>query len=61
VQGTAEQQADVAARCVAADPSHGELWCSVSKATGNRRLDKEVILRKVVAQHFAPDAAAAAE
>jgi hypothetical protein len=56
LQGTPELQADVVARCKAAAPAHGEMWCSVSKKTENRRLDKEAILRKVVAQYFASTA-----
>jgi hypothetical protein len=59
-QGTPELQADVVARCKAAAPAHGEMWCSVSKKTENRRLDKEAILRKVVAQYFANSTATAA-
>jgi hypothetical protein len=55
-QGTPELQADVVARCKAAAPAHGEMWCSESKKTENRRLDKEAILRKVVAQNFASTA-----
>lgn len=51
-QGTPEQATDVRTRCAAAEPSHGELWCSVSKRMENRRLSSEAILLKVVAEKF---------
>jgi len=35
--GKKEAQEDVKQRCVAAEPTHGELWCKVSKAMPNRR------------------------
>jgi len=31
IHGTAEQQEDVKKRCIAAEPSHGPLWCKYSK------------------------------
>jgi len=31
LHGTVEQQEDVKKRCIAAEPSHGALWCSYSK------------------------------
>ena len=39
--------------CLAAEPKHGELWCSVSKATEYRRSGTESILKKVVEKIFA--------
>jgi pre-mRNA-processing factor 6 len=35
--GTPELQQDIRVRCVAAEPKHGELWCSIMKETSNRR------------------------
>lgn len=46
------------ARCVAAEPTHGELWTSISKMTKNRRLEKSAILKEVVAAYFAEGAIA---
>ena len=43
-------------RCVAAAPCHGEQWCSIAKATENRRLSKDAILQKVVAAYYAAPA-----
>jgi len=37
-------------KCVQADPKHGELWVSVSKALGNEQLKPLDILRKVGSQ-----------
>ncbi|CBN74157.1 pre-mRNA splicing factor, putative [Ectocarpus siliculosus] len=53
-QGTDVERTDVLGRCVAADPSHGELWKSISKTntTEKQRFDKASILRKVVAAYF---------
>jgi pre-mRNA-processing factor 6 len=45
--GTEEAQQQVVARCVEADPRHGEKWTSVSKAVENSRLKTEEILKKV--------------
>lgn len=35
IHGNAEQQKNVLNRCVAAEPKHGEIWCSVSKNIKN--------------------------
>lgn len=35
--GTTEAQADVKQKCIAAEPKHGEIWCSVTKALSKRR------------------------
>ncbi|CAM9131911.1 unnamed protein product [Ectocarpus sp. 4 AP-2014] len=53
-QGNDVERTDVLGRCVAADPSHGKLWTSISKTNTNdkRRLDKASILRKVAATYF---------
>jgi pre-mRNA-processing factor 6 len=47
VFGTAEQQDDVLQRCVAADPHHGELWCTVAKDPNHWRLKTDEILKCV--------------
>jgi len=39
-----EQQSEVRQHCVNAEPHHGELWCSVSKAINNWRLKTADIL-----------------
>ena len=52
--GLPEQHAALLARCVIADPRHGELWQSVSKAVGNLRLKTHDILPKVAALVSAP-------
>jgi pre-mRNA-processing factor 6 len=49
-QGAEEERAAVAKRCVDADPTHGEIWTSVSKRVENWRCDKETLLKKVVAR-----------
>jgi len=49
-QGTPAEQEALLARCVAAEPSHGELWCTVAKKTENRRCKTDVVLKKVVAK-----------
>eukprot|EP00614_Pseudopedinella_elastica_P016698 CAMPEP_0172649228 /NCGR_PEP_ID=MMETSP1068-20121228/241681_1 /TAXON_ID=35684 /ORGANISM="Pseudopedinella elastica, Strain CCMP716" /LENGTH=985 /DNA_ID=CAMNT_0013463579 /DNA_START=45 /DNA_END=3002 /DNA_ORIENTATION=- len=49
--GTAETQADVRQRCLAAEPKYGEVWCAVSKAPKNRRLPRDQVL-EVAAQTF---------
>jgi pre-mRNA-processing factor 6 len=35
--GTPEQQANIKERCIAADPHHGELWCTILKQMSNHR------------------------
>lgn len=47
--GTAESQAAVLAKAVAADPHHGERWVRVSKAVANAHQPVDVLLKKVVA------------
>jgi len=39
-----EQQTEVRQHCVNAEPHHGELWCSVSKAINNWKLKTGDIL-----------------
>ncbi|CAM8890984.1 unnamed protein product [Rhodiola kirilowii] len=46
--GNEDTQKDVINRCVAAEPKHGEIWQSVSKAVENSHLPVEAILKKVV-------------
>ena len=46
--GTEEEKAEALKRCLEADPTHGELWTSISKQVENWRLSKEIILKKVV-------------
>lgn len=38
-----------AARCVAADPRHGEKWTAVSKNPANAHKDTEAVLKEVAA------------
>lgn len=45
---TSAEASAVLQQCVAADPRHGELWCSVSKQTANRRNDTATLLKKVI-------------
>lgn len=45
--GSEEQQQEVQKRCVAADPHHGEHWCSVSKFIHNWRKKTPEILQLV--------------
>ena len=49
----------VLARCVAADPHHGELWCSVSKVTEFRHADTATVLKRVVEKLLSQGKAAA--
>ena len=35
--GTKEAQAEIKQKCIAAEPKHGEIWCSVTKAMSKRR------------------------
>ncbi|XP_018318977.1 pre-mRNA-processing factor 6 isoform X2 [Agrilus planipennis] len=44
LHGTPEQQAEVKQRCLAAEPHHGELWCSISKNIKNWCYSTEQIL-----------------
>lgn len=46
--GSSNLAEDVLQRCVAAEPHHGEVWCSVSKQTEYRRKDIATILKRVV-------------
>jgi pre-mRNA-processing factor 6 len=52
--GGPEAAADVARRCAAADPRHGERWTAVSKDPKNAHQPCEAILRKVAAELEAP-------
>lgn len=52
--GTAEQQQSVISRCVEADPAHGEIWTTVSKADENATMKAEQILKKA-AEKTNPD------
>lgn len=45
--GTSEKQNEVKQRCLATEPHHGELWCSVSKNIQNWCLSMEQILAAV--------------
>jgi pre-mRNA-processing factor 6 len=45
--GSAEQQADVVSRCVAAEPHHGERWQRLAKDPANAHQGPEVLLKKV--------------
>ncbi len=47
--GGAEAAAEVAKRCAAAEPRHGERWQRVAKAPANAHLPLDAILKKVVA------------
>lgn len=47
LHGTPEQLEDVKQRCLASEPHHGELWCSVSKNIKNWSLNTEQILLAV--------------
>lgn len=49
LRGDSASQADVLTRFNDADPHHGELWCSVAKAHGNRGLPRDEVLRRCVA------------
>lgn len=40
------QTEEIVAKCVHADPHHGELWVSISKKTENRHCDSATILKK---------------
>eukprot|EP00628_Pelagophyceae_sp_CCMP2097_P003699 CAMPEP_0184088358 /NCGR_PEP_ID=MMETSP0974-20121125/6184_1 /TAXON_ID=483370 /ORGANISM="non described non described, Strain CCMP2097" /LENGTH=1023 /DNA_ID=CAMNT_0026391069 /DNA_START=75 /DNA_END=3143 /DNA_ORIENTATION=+ len=42
--GTELERDDVKARCVAAEPAHGELWCSISKDPKHARADAAATL-----------------
>jgi len=45
--GTSEAQEEVLKECIECEPSHGELWCSVSKQVPNWRMTSEEILKTV--------------
>ena len=45
--GSTANAESVLARCVAAEPNRGELWCAVSKLTEYRRKDIATVLKKV--------------
>lgn len=47
LHGTKEQQQEVKQRCLATEPHHGELWCSISKDIRNVRLSNEQLLEAV--------------
>ncbi|KAI0981018.1 hypothetical protein GJ496_011680 [Pomphorhynchus laevis] len=47
LEGDEEKQAKVKKECVEAEPRHGSLWCSVSKAIKNWKLKNLEILLKV--------------
>ena len=48
--GSDAEKAQVLKKCLEADPTHGELWTSISKRVENWRLSKETVLKKVVAK-----------
>jgi hypothetical protein len=48
------------ARCVAAEPNRGELWCAVAKATEYRRADTATVMKRVVERMYQADADAPA-
>lgn len=48
--GSPESVADVMARCIAAEPHHGERWQKVSKDLSNAHSKTEAILKKVVVE-----------
>lgn len=50
---TSPEALAVLQQCVAADPRHGELWCSVSKQTVNRRQDTATLLKKIIVEKIA--------
>lgn len=54
LHGTPETQADIKQRCIAAEPHHGELWCSVSKNVRNWCLGFEQIMTLTAAQVIVP-------
>jgi pre-mRNA-processing factor 6 len=46
--GNADSQKDVLARCVKADPHHGERWQRVAKDVKNAHQPVDVLLKRVV-------------
>ncbi|KAJ8980959.1 hypothetical protein NQ317_013411 [Molorchus minor] len=54
LHGTKEQQEEVKQRCLAAEPHHGELWCSVSKDIKNIGLNTEQTLLAVAKEVAIP-------
>jgi pre-mRNA-processing factor 6 len=55
VDGAEPEQEDVASRCAAAEPAHGELWTSVSKDPRHARLDVVARLKLAAARIRAAD------
>ena len=49
----APETQSVLQKCVTAEPRHGELWCSVSKQTENRRADTATLLKKIFVEKIA--------
>lgn len=47
LHGTKELQDEVGQRCLAAEPHHGDLWCTISKDIRNVGLNTEEILKAV--------------
>ncbi|KAI4456602.1 pre-mrna splicing factor [Holotrichia oblita] len=54
LHGTPDQQEEIKQRCLAAEPHHGELWCSVSKNIRNWSLNMEQILIAVAKEVVIP-------
>ncbi|PVD31927.1 hypothetical protein C0Q70_07353 [Pomacea canaliculata] len=54
LHGDQKSADDIATRCVAAEPHHGEHWCRVSKAIPNWRLKTQEILPLVAAAMSVP-------
>lgn len=54
LHGGTEQQEEVKQRCLAAEPHHGELWCSISKHIRNVGLSIEQILKGVAKEVSIP-------
>jgi pre-mRNA-processing factor 6 len=54
LHGTPEQQEEVKQRCLAAEPHHGELWCSISKDIKNVGLNVEQTLTGVAKEVVIP-------
>lgn len=54
LHGSEEQKNQVMRKCLAAEPRHGELWCSISKDIKNWRLKTEDLLPMVAASASIP-------
>lgn len=52
--GTEKTQDEIKERCIAAEPHHGEIWCSVSKKIENWKLTTEQILYKAANEITVP-------